>query len=148
MEPLVIGSTKRYAYVVTMFGGDGYVPGALTVARAFRRVGDHNSADIICMITRDVSREARKVLGYLFTHVVDIDYLTFNGAVNPVILKSKPHYAKVWTKFQALRLTEYEKICLIDADYLPVKSLLDVFSYDTTRNNVPRRSCDRSSHWY
>lgn len=27
MEPLYINSTKSYAYVVTMFGGDGYVPG-------------------------------------------------------------------------------------------------------------------------
>ncbi|CAH6419033.1 Hypothetical protein HVR_LOCUS221 [uncultured virus] len=130
MDPLVIGATKSVAYVVTMFGGDGYIPGALTVAYAFRRLQDDLSADIICMVTNDVSQNAKTILKRYFTHVVDIDYLIFNGAVSPTILKSKPHYAKVWTKFQALRLTEYDKICLIDADYLPVKSMLGVFNYD------------------
>lgn len=130
MNPLVVNATKRYAYVVTMFGGDGYVPGAITVANAFRRFGDDKGADIVCMITNDISPNAKQLLKQFFTHVVDIDYLIFDAAVNPVILKVKPHYAKVWTKFQALRLTEYNKICLIDADYLPVKSMLNVFKYD------------------
>lgn len=83
------------------------------------------------MVTNDVSTEAKKLLSYFFTHVIDIDYLIFNGAVNPSILKSKPHYAKVWTKFQALRLVEYDKICHIDADYLPLRSMLNVFQYET-----------------
>lgn len=48
--------------------------------------------------------------------------LLFNGAVNPVILKSKSYYAKIWTKSRTLRLAEYEEICLIHDDYLPVKS--------------------------
>lgn len=131
MNPLIIGATKKYAYVVTMFGGSGYIPGSITVAHAFRRFKDDQYVDIVCMVTEDVPIEARKVLSYYFTHVIVIDYLIFNGAVNATVLQNKPHYAKVWTKFQALRLTEYDKICLIDADYLPVQSMLSVFDYNS-----------------
>lgn len=129
-DPILVQTTKRYAYVVTIFGGDGYVPGALTVAHAFDRLGDLEQVDLICLVTEDVPMEARILLTELFTHVVLIDYLIFTKPIHPSVLKSKPFYAKVWTKFHALRLTNYEKICLIDADYLPYRSMISVFGYD------------------
>lgn len=49
MEPFTIDVTKRYAYVVIMFGVDVYVPGAITIASVFRRTCDHNSSDLLCM---------------------------------------------------------------------------------------------------
>ena len=131
MEPILLSNTKRFCYVVTLFGGDGYLPGALVVAHSFHRLGDVNSADLVCLVTNDVSSEAHKILTKFYHYVITVDYLIFDKAVHPSVLKFKPHYAKVWTKFHALRLITYAKVCLIDADYLPYKSMIAVF------DNVP-----------
>lgn len=131
MDPLTVKTNKQYAYVVTIFGGDSYLPGVMAVGSAFHRLGDNNSADLICLVTSDVSQNARNLIQLYYNHVILIDYLIFNEPIHPSVLKSKPQYAKVWTKFHALRLTSYEKVCLIDADYLPYRSMLSVFDYDT-----------------
>lgn len=130
MQPIAISTSKRFAYVVTLFGGDGYVPGALVVAHAFHRLGDVQQADLICLVTADVPMEARRLLALFYHQVVPIDYLIFTRPIHPSVLQARPYYAKVWTKLQALRLTSYEKICLIDADYLPYRSMLSVFDYE------------------
>ena len=131
MDPLTVKTNKQYAYVVTLFGGDSYLQGVLTVGSAFHRLGDNNSVDLICLVTSDVSQNARNLIKLYYNHVILIDYLIFDEPIHLSVLKSKPQYAKVWTKFHALRLTSYEKICLIDADYLPHRSMLSVFDYET-----------------
>lgn len=131
MDPIPLITKQQFCYVVTLFGGDSYLPGALVVAHAFHQLGDVEKADLVCLITDDVPIETRRLLSIFYHHVILIDYLNFITPIHPSVLKSKPYYAKVWTKFHALRLTSYRKVCLIDADYLPYRSMLSVFDCDT-----------------
>jgi hypothetical protein len=151
-EIIINGTPKKYAFIVLLFGGDGYVPGAITVAKALRLNHDHDGliydnsqwivnldkgyntyegADLIVFVTGDVSLKAKTILGCFFDYVIDIEYIQCDTAVADVIKKDKPHYTKVWTKFHMLRLTQYQKVCLLDADYLPYQSMRDLFDLPT-----------------
>jgi hypothetical protein len=44
---------SKFAYVTLLMKGDFYVPGALVLASSLKRTG--NRADVICMVTEDVS---------------------------------------------------------------------------------------------
>jgi len=133
LEPIINKTNKKYAYVVILFGGDGYLPGALTAGYCLKSFGDDKVADIILLHTNDVPNHARKMLSYYYNHVIEVPYIECNGAIHDVILgdTKKQHYRKVWTKFHLFRLVQYEKICLVDADYLPYKSMLELFELST-----------------
>lgn len=60
--------SERRAFVLLVMKGDAYVPGALVAAYSLRLTG--SSADLVCMVTPDVTETARKRLAVAFTKVV------------------------------------------------------------------------------
>ena len=145
-ETIVAGSSRKNAYIITMFGGDAYVIGAIACAKPLFENLKRNY-DIIIQITNDVlynldpaksgNREQDKpyqettiykLLKQYSDYVVPINYLLGGNPIHTKIFSTKPHYTKVWTKLISLRYENYEKICLIDADYYPNPTYIDKFN--------------------
>ena len=145
-ESVVARSSRNNAYIITMFGGDAYVIGAIACAKPLFENPDRNY-DIIIQITADVlynvdptksgNREQDKpyqettiykLLKEYSDYVVPIKYLLGGNPIHKKIILEKAHYTKVWTKLISLRYANYEKICLIDADYYPNPTYIDKFN--------------------
>jgi len=109
--------------------GDFYVPGALVLASSLRRTG--NKADIICMVTTDVSQSACDMLGTLYTAVVPVNYITLHKTQTFKTKKMQDYYKditpNILTKYACLHLEQYDKVCLLDADVIVLRNMDDIF---------------------
>lgn len=135
----------KFAYCSLLMKGDAYLPGALTMGYSMRQVASKNlqdqnssnsSVDIIIMVTNDVSKEAKYLLSKVFDHVIDIPYIsykTFRIFYKAHITKDRysSWMGASYTKWNALNLTQYDKILLLDADVIAVRNIDDVFDFDT-----------------
>jgi alpha-N-acetylglucosamine transferase len=142
---------SKFAYVTLLMKGDSYVPGCLVLASSLRRV--ESKADIICMVTPDVSLDARSVLAHpdLFTEVIPVDYITTPAFKLPNASVQK-HYGdmntSLMTKLNCLNLKgklkdkqkQYEKVCLLDADLLILRCMDNLF-------NLPAPAGTFHSYW-
>jgi len=119
--------------------GDFYVPGALVLASSLKRTG--NRADVICMVTEDVSADAYSVLSdsKLFDHVFKVDYINVTPRQSFQSKKIQDLYKDITpiilTKFQCLMFEQYEKVCLLDADIVVLRSMDAVFDVETPAGN-------------
>ena len=119
---------SRFAWVTLVMLGDRYVQGALVLAHSLRLT--KTKADIVVLVTPDVTAVARVALAQIFTSVIEVPYLegTFNHH-----LTSKQQFrygkfmSKLPTKFHALNLTQYDKIMLMDADAIVQSNADDLF---------------------
>ena len=124
---------SKFAYVTLVMKGDFYVPGALVLASSLRRT--RNQADIICMVTSDVSATACSVLSTLYTHVVPIDYITMTVTQTFKCKKLQEYYNAmtpfILTKFRCLLLEQYDKVLLLGANVVVLRSLDAIFETQT-----------------
>jgi hypothetical protein len=137
---------KKNCFVISLFGKNSdYVIGAINQAQAFIDNNDNEQCDIICICTPDVGKFQINLLSNFFTYVIVLPYLKYEKPIVKDIIKLKPHYAKVWFKLHALRLTNYEKICLIDSDYLSIKPISDIFTLNAPAacNELPNTFIDK-----
>lgn len=152
--------TCKYAYVTLVMLGDTYIAGAIIVAYSVRKAG--SQADLVALVTYDVSEEGKNILRKFFTRVIEVDFIK----VPNWRVKSQPHrkYLElVFTKFHLFNLTQYEKVLLIDADAIvlahpdhlftlnaPAGSLIEykdqLISYDSRGNYVYPK--DGELKWY
>ena len=124
-------NNSRFAYVMLMFGGDKYLPGALTLAYSIRI---RSSYDIVCMVTHDVSTSA---INKMIKHgiiVYKVNYMKYKVK----LMKSKRQqdlYSKwmhlSFTKWQCLSLVQYEKVLFLDADMLALDCVDELFELKT-----------------
>lgn len=108
---------KGCAYVVLVMKGDSYVPGALACAHSLWLTGTR--ADLVCMVTDDVSAAARRQLACAFDRVVEVPYLQYT--CKPLRTRKQQDLYKTWanvafTKWNALSLEAYSRVLLVDAD--------------------------------
>lgn len=118
------------AFVTFVMRNDAYVPGALVFAYALKKQGV--LADVICLVTPEVSKKARFALSSIFDDVITIEPITIYHPMR----HGRQDRPFLFTRFQALRLGKdgdlgkgYEKIVVADADLLPIshyQSLLDL----------------------
>jgi glycogenin glucosyltransferase len=111
------------AFVTFVMRNDHYVPGALVFAYALKRQGV--SADIICLITPEITSKAKKALQTIFDDVITIDPIY----VYHPMRHGRQDRPYLFTRFQALRLGKdgdlkkgYQKIVVADADILPISN--------------------------
>ena len=121
----------KYAYVTLLMKGDKYLPGALVTANSLKMSG--TKYDIICMITDDVSENARERLRMVYTDVVVIEYLRYSFVRSGKGGKYREQL-NTWidvslTKFQCLSLTKYKKIFVLDVDLLVMNNIDCVFDH-------------------
>ena len=113
---------SRFAFVTFLMLNDSYLAGALLLAYALRR--QQSQADLICLVTNEITAGARQALDLLFDHVATIDKI-FVPHRRRQQRQDRPYW---FTRMNALRLGEdgdlgfhYEKIVLLDADVLPLR---------------------------
>lgn len=110
--------TCKYAYVTLIMLGDLYIAGAIVLAHSIRICG--SLADLVVLVTPDVSNEGKQILGMYFTHVIEINYVTVQNWRTKK-QNHRKYLELVFTKFHIFNLVQYEKVLLIDADALVLK---------------------------
>ncbi len=123
--------SARFAFMTFVMRNDSFVPGALVFAYALRQ--QRTQADLVCMVTKDVTPAARSALEILFDRVVEVD---------EIFIPHKRRHERqdrpfLFTRFQALRAgadgglgLRYEKIVLADADVLPLRCYDHLFTLE------------------
>lgn len=116
------------AYVWLLMKGDSYLPGIYTSIYSVLRTNP--KADLVVMVTKDVSSTARNLLSKI-VKLVDIDYIRFNTRQ----LKTKKQqelYSKwlsvAYTKWNVLKLIQYKKILFLDGDTIVLHNIDHLFN--------------------
>ena len=118
---------KNYAYVTLIMLGDKYVSAALVLAYSLRKL--NTKADLVVLVTNDVSEEAKNAMRIFFDHLVEVSYIH----VRNWRTQKQPHRKYldyVFTKFHLFNLTQYKKVLLIDADAIVLKYPDHLFTLD------------------
>jgi len=119
--------------------GDGYLPGALVLAYALKQQTKH---DLVCLVTDDVSPRAKDALGLVYNKVILIDELRIKSSVGT----GRSDRNLLMTRFEALRLTDYDKIMLLDADVLPIHGYDELFALPAPAGIVMEGKHESYSH--
>lgn len=117
--------SKNYAYVTLVMIGDLYISAAIVLAESLRKLD--TKADLVVLVTPDVSYDGRKILGMYFDKVKEIEYVTVSNWRTKK-QKHRKYLELVFTKFHLFDLVEYKKVLLIDADALVLKHPDHLFS--------------------
>ena len=117
--------SKKYAYVTLVMIGDLYISAAIVLAESLRKL--NTKADLVVLVTPDVSYDGRKILGMYFDKVKEIAYVTVSNWRTKK-QKHRKYLELVFTKFHLFNLIEYEKVLLIDADAIVLKHPDHLFS--------------------
>jgi hypothetical protein len=105
-----------HAYCWLFMKGDAYLPGIFTSVYSIMRTDPE--ADLVVMVTDDVSEHARQMLMKVATHLFMIPYLSFES--KPLKTARQREIYDKWitssySKWNALALP-YKKVILIDGD--------------------------------
>jgi hypothetical protein len=120
---------KKNAFVWLLMIGEDYLPGAIVSAHSFRRV--KTNVDLVIMVTSDISSEAKNMLSEIFNLVVVVPYIEVKTKPMRTQKQSELYnswISKSYTKWNALSLVNYSKVCLIDADLIALKNIDDIFN--------------------
>ncbi len=116
------------AYTTLFTLNDSYLPSLLLLAYKLRQ--QQTTADLICMVTEEITATARQALAILYDHVVEVEKITVPHSRSG----KRPYLPYVFTKLHALRLGRdgdmgfaYDKVILLDADLLPIKKYDELF---------------------
>ncbi|AYV80495.1 MAG: p13-like protein [Harvfovirus sp.] len=125
-----LAENKRYAFILTMFLGDNYLPGLLCCAALLKsqiKSENYKNIDVVAQLTLDSYRLVKDVVGLVVDVIKIVPYINATGVILERKLRQKPAYGYVFTKLWGLTYTEYDKIILIDIDFLPMKRFCDLF---------------------
>lgn len=141
----------KNAFVLLVMKGNRYVNGAIVVAYQMKKF--KTKADIVCMITSDVDA---KELNKYFDKIVKVPYIALdikrkivekNKRENFLIDRYSNWINVSFTKWNCLSLTEYDKVCFIDADTLPIANMDSVFDLDCPAGIISRRRGNISDNY-
>lgn len=129
----------KVAYVMLMMCNDGYLPGVLVTAYSLMKT--QTPADIVIMVTPDVSQEAQQQIIELNTQpntqpnkviIHNVPYIKFTSKPlkSARVRELYPWIASAYTKWNVLTLP-YDKVILLDADMLIVKNIDHLFDMQT-----------------
>lgn len=128
---------RRFAYVTLFTLNDSYLPAVLLLAYGLRR--QNTQADIICLVTPEITTTARKALAILFDQILEVAPIYIPHSRSG----KRPYLPYVFSKLHSLRLgadgdlgRHYDKIVLLDADLLPIKQYDHLFSLPTPAGSI------------
>jgi len=120
------------AFVTFLMRNDSFVPGALVCAYGLRK--QNVKEDIVCLITKDITEIGRNALNLIYDRVIEVDEIFFEHKSR----HQRQDRPFLFTRFNVLRLgkdgdlgCDYDKVCMIDADIIPIKKYSTLFSLDT-----------------
>lgn len=121
--------TARYAFVTFLMMNDSYLASALMLAYGLE--DQRSGADTVCMVTREVSKDAKHALALLYDHVIDVKEFF----VPHKSRKGRQDRPLWFTRLHSLRLgpdgdlgLNYEKVCILDADVYPIRHFDNLFT--------------------
>ncbi len=119
---------SKYAYVTFIIRNDSYLPGALVFAYALRL--QNTKADLICIVSSNISSFAIASLKLVYTDVLVIDEVY----VPHERRQERQDRPFLFSRFNAFRLgkdgdlmKKYEKIIIADCDVLPLSEYDQLF---------------------
>lgn len=120
-------SKKQSAFVWLLMLGDKYLAGALVSAFSFRKTS--TKCDLVAMVTSDVSDFARKQLRKVFDDVVEVPYISVKSKPlrTQKQIETYPWIENSYTKWNCLKLINYQKVCMIDADFITLRNIDNLF---------------------
>lgn len=131
-----------YAYVTLVMIDPKYVIGAITLAQSLKKTNTKH--DIICMVTPDITGTPFNILLDHFTYVITVNYVQ----IKTKLFKSEKRnniygnwIDNSYTKFSAMLLDKYEKVCLLDSDMIVTNNIDHLFS-------LPAPVGVFSNHWF
>jgi len=131
---------SHHTFVTFLMLNDSYLPGVLLLAHGLR--SQKTKADLICMVTEEISRPARQALGHLYDEVIEVEKIV----VPHSRVQKRPYLPYVFTRLHALRLGSdgdlghaYDKIALLDADLLPLRHYDHLFTLPTPAGTINER---------
>lgn len=119
----------KNAFVTSVILEDMHITSALVLAYSIRYNG--STSDLVILVTKDVSKQSRDILGAYFNHVIEIDYIkleSYSDNLNNLDPEYKTYLELALVKFKALNLIQYEKIVLLDSCCLILKNPDYIFS--------------------
>ena len=111
---MIVNNVKKYAYVVLLTKIE-YFPGALVLAESLCTLG--TEADLVILVSSNIPESIRMILRRFFSKIIQI--------------KRVPNIDEKYNKLQALTLTEYYKVIVIDIDTIVLKYPDYLFTLDT-----------------
>lgn len=133
---------SKYAYVALVMIDPKFVIGAITLAQSLKKT--NTLYDIVCMVSTDITGEPFDILLEHFTYVIKVEYVQ----IETKEIKSEKRKAiydswidKSYTKFSAMLLDQYEKVCLLDSDMLVINNIDHLFELQTPVGVF-------SNHWF
>jgi lipopolysaccharide biosynthesis glycosyltransferase len=135
--------TKPCAFVTLFMKNPHYVYGVLVMGHSLRLTKTKHQ--ITCMVTEDLYDDYHEVLETIYDKVFKIPYIRHTG--NPLISKRQETMYGAWknesfTKWQCLNLTDYSKICFLDADLIIVQNIDHLFDLNTPAACFQNYWCD------
>jgi len=132
--------TSKFAFVTFMMMNDSFLPGALMLAYGLRK-GNYD-ADLVCMVTEKISKDAKDALAHLYDHIVEVEELFISHRRR----QERQDRPFLFTRFHSLRLGidgdlgfKYEKIVVLDSDVFPQRYYDHLFTLNTPAGIVNER---------
>lgn len=123
----------KYAFVATVFKNKNYIKGATTLAKSLKMYLKDNSIDVVCMITEDLNIY-KPILEKQFDRVIIVPYLRFDTQPFKSEKQKKMYGSWIdvsYTKWNCLKLTEYDKIVYLDSNQIINDDITDLFELQT-----------------
>ncbi len=149
---------KNYAYVTFVMSGDTYIAPAIVLAESIRKLG--SMADLVVLVTKDVSIEGKEILKIFYDYVEEVEYINFENQ-ETTIKENSAHLNMSFTKFRVFNLTQYKKILLVDADTIILKYPDHLFTLNSpagvylpnkeeiiTYDNGEKRTYNKKIEWF
>lgn len=129
--------SRKYAFVTFIMMNDSFIHGALMLAHGLRK-GNYD-ADLVCMVTENISKETREALAIMYDYVVEVDEIYIHHKRR----QKRQDRPFLFTRFHAFRLGSdgdlgfnYEKIVVLDADVYPLENYDHLFTLNTPAGTV------------
>lgn len=111
------------AFVTLVMKNPLYVVGAMVMGHSLRMA--HTKHKLVCMLTNDLYNEWKNILLQVYDEVVLTPYIKYKSGN---LFSKKHNQIYDWkdisfTKWYCLSLTQYHKICFLDADLVIVKNI-------------------------
>lgn len=119
------------AFVMFIIKGDDYITGAI-VACASIKIWNV-SADMICLVTPDVSAAGIDRLLHVFDIVVPVPYITYETTPFQKGRECKLYSEWIdssFTRWHCLQLDMYKAVCNLDCDLVAYRNLSSIFQTD------------------
>jgi lipopolysaccharide biosynthesis glycosyltransferase len=111
------------AFVSLVMKNPSYIVGAMVMAHSLRMTRTKHK--LVCMLTSDLYNEWRNTLLQIYDEVVLTPYIKYNSGN---LFSKKQNQIYDWkdisyTKWYCLSLSQYSKICFLDADLVIIKNI-------------------------